>query len=198
MKHLARRRRAQREPRSAAAATEPLQRLVGLIRDRTGNVIPPSRQPFLEEVAQRRAEAKGLAASRRLRARSGGREPPGGVGPPDPPGHDQGVLFLPRPAAVGGDPEAGPAGARPDARQGAAAPHLVGGLRPRRGAGDARHDPGGGEEPRPLSPGRSWRPTSTRRRSPGRASASTATGRWGRCRRTSWTATSAGGASSTS
>jgi chemotaxis protein methyltransferase CheR len=33
---------------------------VGLIRDRTGNVIPPSRQPFLEEVAQRRAEAKGL------------------------------------------------------------------------------------------------------------------------------------------
>jgi chemotaxis protein methyltransferase CheR len=34
---------------------------VGLIRDRTGNVIPPSRQPFLEEVAERRAEAKGLA-----------------------------------------------------------------------------------------------------------------------------------------
>jgi chemotaxis protein methyltransferase CheR len=31
-----------------------------MIRDRTGNVIPPSRQPFLEEVAQRRAEAKGL------------------------------------------------------------------------------------------------------------------------------------------
>lgn len=43
-----------------AAATDPLQRLVGLIRDRTGNVIPPSRQPFLEEVAQRRAEGKGL------------------------------------------------------------------------------------------------------------------------------------------
>lgn len=32
-----------------------------MIRDRTGNVIPPSRQPFLEEVAQRRAEAKGLS-----------------------------------------------------------------------------------------------------------------------------------------
>jgi chemotaxis protein methyltransferase CheR len=44
-----------------APAADPLQRLVGMIRDRTGNVIPPSRQPFLEEVAQRRAEGKGLA-----------------------------------------------------------------------------------------------------------------------------------------
>lgn len=44
-----------------AAVTDPLQRLVGMIRDRTGNVIPPSRQPFLEEVARRRAESKGLA-----------------------------------------------------------------------------------------------------------------------------------------
>lgn len=41
-------------------ATDPLQRLVGMIRDRTGNVIPSSRLPFLEEVAQRRAQGKGL------------------------------------------------------------------------------------------------------------------------------------------
>jgi len=40
--------------------TDPLQRLVGMIRDRTGNVIPASRLPFLEEVAQRRANGKGL------------------------------------------------------------------------------------------------------------------------------------------
>lgn len=33
-----------------------------MIRDRTGNVIPPSRLPFLEEVAQRRAQGKGIAA----------------------------------------------------------------------------------------------------------------------------------------
>lgn len=51
------------------AATEPpLQRLVGMIRDRTGNVIPPSRQPFLEEVAQRRAETKGLRLEDYVRA----------------------------------------------------------------------------------------------------------------------------------
>lgn len=41
-------------------ATDPLQRLVGMIRDRTGNVVPSSRLPFLEEVAQRRAQGKGL------------------------------------------------------------------------------------------------------------------------------------------
>ncbi|HYU31264.1 MAG TPA: CheR family methyltransferase [Thermoanaerobaculia bacterium] len=41
-------------------SSDPLQRLVGLIRDRTGNVIPPSRQPFLEEVAARRAVGKGM------------------------------------------------------------------------------------------------------------------------------------------
>jgi len=40
--------------------TDPLQRLVGMIRDRTGNVIPASRLPFLEEVAKRRAHGKGL------------------------------------------------------------------------------------------------------------------------------------------
>lgn len=33
-----------------------------MIRERTGNVIPPSRLPFLEEVAQRRAQGKGLPA----------------------------------------------------------------------------------------------------------------------------------------
>jgi chemotaxis protein methyltransferase CheR len=39
----------------------PLQKLVAMIRERTGNVIPPSRFPFLEELAQRRAQSKGLA-----------------------------------------------------------------------------------------------------------------------------------------
>lgn len=47
---------------SHASATDPLQRLVAMIRERTGNVIPPSRMPFLEEVAQRRAQGKGLPA----------------------------------------------------------------------------------------------------------------------------------------
>lgn len=47
-------------PASQPPVTDPLQRLVGMIRDRTGNVIPASRLPFLEEVAQRRAEGKGL------------------------------------------------------------------------------------------------------------------------------------------
>lgn len=47
---------------SHASANDPLQRLVGMIRERTGNVIPPSRMPFLEEVAQRRAQGKGLQA----------------------------------------------------------------------------------------------------------------------------------------
>lgn len=44
----------------APASNDPLQKLVGMIRDRTGNVIPPSRLPFLEEVAQRRVQGKGL------------------------------------------------------------------------------------------------------------------------------------------
>ena len=47
---------------SHASANDPLQRLVGMIRERTGNVIPPSRMPFLEEVVQRRAQGKGLPA----------------------------------------------------------------------------------------------------------------------------------------
>ena len=37
-----------------------LQKLVTLIRERTGNVIPQSRYPFLEEMAQRRAQGKGF------------------------------------------------------------------------------------------------------------------------------------------
>jgi len=45
---------------SVPSSNDPLQRLVGLIRDRTGNVIPPSRQPFLEEMAARRAVGKRL------------------------------------------------------------------------------------------------------------------------------------------
>jgi len=37
-----------------------LQKLVTMIRERTGNVIPQSRFPFLEELAQRRAQGKGF------------------------------------------------------------------------------------------------------------------------------------------
>jgi chemotaxis protein methyltransferase CheR len=39
----------------------PVLRLVSLIRETTGNVIPPARMAFLEEVAERRAHARGLA-----------------------------------------------------------------------------------------------------------------------------------------
>jgi chemotaxis protein methyltransferase CheR len=39
-----------------------LQKLVALIRERTGNVIPQSRHPFLEELAQRRAQAKAFGS----------------------------------------------------------------------------------------------------------------------------------------
>jgi chemotaxis protein methyltransferase CheR len=39
-----------------------LQKLIAMIRERTGNVIPPSRYPFLEEVVQRRAQSKSFAA----------------------------------------------------------------------------------------------------------------------------------------
>jgi chemotaxis protein methyltransferase CheR len=38
----------------------PVQQLVTLIREATGNVIPPARVPFLEEVAERRARARKL------------------------------------------------------------------------------------------------------------------------------------------
>ena len=38
----------------------PVQQLVSLIRETTGNVIPPARTPFLEEVAERRAHARKL------------------------------------------------------------------------------------------------------------------------------------------
>jgi chemotaxis protein methyltransferase CheR len=41
--------------------TSPVLRLVSLIRETTGNVIPPARMAFLEEVAERRAHARGLA-----------------------------------------------------------------------------------------------------------------------------------------
>jgi chemotaxis protein methyltransferase CheR len=42
-----------------SAASAPLQQLVVLIREATGNVIPPARFGFLDEVAQRRASATG-------------------------------------------------------------------------------------------------------------------------------------------
>jgi len=44
-----------------AEESSPLQRLVVLIREITGNVIPPARLAFLEEVAERRAKARGLS-----------------------------------------------------------------------------------------------------------------------------------------
>ncbi len=40
-----------------------LEKLVALIREATGNVISAARFPFLEEVAQRRARARGFAAA---------------------------------------------------------------------------------------------------------------------------------------
>ena len=42
-------------------ASSPVQRLVALVREATGNVIPAARVGFLEEVAQRRARARGLS-----------------------------------------------------------------------------------------------------------------------------------------
>ncbi len=43
------------------AEESPVLRLVSLIRETTGNVIPPARTAFLEEVAERRAHSRGLA-----------------------------------------------------------------------------------------------------------------------------------------
>ena len=43
-----------------AEDASPVPRLVALIRETTGNVIPPARMTFLEEVAERRAHARGL------------------------------------------------------------------------------------------------------------------------------------------
>ncbi|HEV2854419.1 MAG TPA: CheR family methyltransferase [Thermoanaerobaculia bacterium] len=44
---------------SQSAAASPVQQLVSLIREATGNVIPPARVGFLEDVAERRAHARG-------------------------------------------------------------------------------------------------------------------------------------------
>ncbi|MFL6193646.1 MAG: CheR family methyltransferase [Thermoanaerobaculia bacterium] len=44
---------------SHASESTPVHQLVVLIREATGNVIPPARMGFLEEVAQRRAQATG-------------------------------------------------------------------------------------------------------------------------------------------
>ncbi|HEX3554277.1 MAG TPA: CheR family methyltransferase [Thermoanaerobaculia bacterium] len=44
-----------------AEGSPAVQQLVALIRETTGNVIPPARLAFLEEVAERRAHARGLA-----------------------------------------------------------------------------------------------------------------------------------------
>ena len=41
--------------------SSPVQQLVTLIREATGNVIPPARMAFLEEVAERRAHARRLS-----------------------------------------------------------------------------------------------------------------------------------------
>ncbi len=44
---------------SHSGSSSPVQQLVAMIRDATGNVIPAARTVFLEEVAQRRAHARG-------------------------------------------------------------------------------------------------------------------------------------------
>jgi chemotaxis protein methyltransferase CheR len=46
----------------------PLQQLVGLIRDATGNALPPARHGFLEDLAARRAAARGLPFDDYVRA----------------------------------------------------------------------------------------------------------------------------------
>ena len=46
---------------SPAEGSPAVQQLVALIRETTGNVIPPARLAFLEEVAERRAHARGLS-----------------------------------------------------------------------------------------------------------------------------------------
>jgi chemotaxis protein methyltransferase CheR len=46
----------------------PLQQLVGLIRDATGNALPPARHGFLEDLAGRRAAARGLPFDDYVRA----------------------------------------------------------------------------------------------------------------------------------
>jgi chemotaxis protein methyltransferase CheR len=45
------------------SASAPLQQLVALIREATGNVIPSARLGFLEDVAQRRSRARGFAGT---------------------------------------------------------------------------------------------------------------------------------------
>jgi len=45
------------------AASAPLQQLVALIRENTGNAIPAARLGFLEDVARRRAQARGFAGT---------------------------------------------------------------------------------------------------------------------------------------
>lgn len=44
------------------SASPTLQQLVSLIRETTGNIVPPARYSFLEEVAHRRAQARGCGA----------------------------------------------------------------------------------------------------------------------------------------
>jgi chemotaxis protein methyltransferase CheR len=46
-------------PMSPSGASSPVQQLVAMIREATGNVIPAARTVFLEEVAQRRARTRG-------------------------------------------------------------------------------------------------------------------------------------------
>jgi chemotaxis protein methyltransferase CheR len=46
----------------------PVQQLVGLVRDATGNALPPARHGFLEDLASRRAAARGLPLDDYVRA----------------------------------------------------------------------------------------------------------------------------------
>ena len=94
----------------AAVAASPLQRCVALIREATGNVIPPSplRLPGGGGAAPG-ARARGCPASTTTSQALAGGRLDGGVGAPGPARHHQGVLLLPRAAAVRGHPRAGPA-----------------------------------------------------------------------------------------
>ena len=66
---------------SHSAASAPVQQLVSMIREATGNVIPSARVGFLEEVAERRAHARGYPGIPEYVQALAGREIEGEWGP---------------------------------------------------------------------------------------------------------------------
>jgi chemotaxis protein methyltransferase CheR len=66
---------------SQSVASAPVQQLVSMIREATGNVIPPARVGFLEEVAERRAHARGYPGVPEYVQALAGREIEGEWGP---------------------------------------------------------------------------------------------------------------------